>query len=164
MTNIFNIPAGTNDGDTHTVDGNTYVWNAAQMVWNLQISGSTAAITAVNSGDGTTAVTAGTVATVNVDVGEGVQLLSDAVVLALYSRKTDLFLGTEGTAGTVTLAGASRAFTPYTTNGVTYYFIDGVAISGGAFVVGDGVWTTLDPSTATVAQLLATNVSANLIG
>ena len=101
------------------------------------------------------------------NTGQGLEIKQGAVnseiTLSLYSRKTDLFLGTEGTSSTnfLTVGGTQTMvpFTPYTTNGVVYRFYDGVEIdSAGTITTGDGFWTTDLTGSPTAAN------SANLIG
>ena len=97
--------------------------------------------------------------------------------LPLFARKTDLFLGTMGTpverdfvtTGSVRLERV--AVTPYTTAGVTYYFIPSIGrpplptTNVSEWVVGDGVWTTLDFTDNTVNILDVTEENmVNLIG
>ena len=99
---------------------------------------------------------------ISVNPGEGIKVNNSGVEIQLYSRKTDLFLGIEGTVGTISVAGAERSYTTFTTNGTDYYFVDGVAINsaGTLFEAGDGVWTSDDPAGGTIT--LANTV--NLIG
>ena len=107
--------------------------------------------------------------------------------IPLFTRKTDLFLGTEGTpverdfitTGSVRLERV--AVTPYTTveglnpdgteNMVTYYFIPDIGrpplptTNLSEWVTGDGVWTTLDftDNTVNIIDVTADNM-VNLIG
>ena len=80
----------------------------------------------------------------------------------LFQRKTDLFLGTEGTQVTngATTGLTGLTWTPYTTQGTTFYFIDGVSFDLTNTLVnrGDGVWTSVNPASNTVSTANAVNL------
>ena len=95
--------------------------------------------------------------TINLDPDD----FSTTAGVNLTNQKVSLFLGTQGAGGTSSsIAGSTRTYLTFTTDGVPYYFIQGINIVGGAFVDGgSGVWTTdLPTGTVTVAN------SADLIG
>ena len=108
-----------------------------------------------------------TVSTANGIVGNGGS--ADPVSLDLYPQKVSLFLGTRGATGTTvdSIAGSTRAYLAFTTNGTNYFFIRGINIDTSDVLNqvfadgGAGVWTTGIPTTA--GSITVAN-SANLIG
>ena len=128
-----------------------------------------------------TTVEANTTATTTNELSQltvsGVPYNIPSFTLPLYARKSDLFLGTEGTpverdfitTGSVRLERV--LVTPYTTAGVTYYFIPDIGrpplptSNLSEWVTGDGVWTTLDFTDNTVSIIDVTEENmVNLIG
>ena len=98
----------------------------------------------------------------------------------LFNRKTDLFLGIEGdsrervfTTGDPADPEITSTVTEYITNGVSYYFVEGVrrpdlpTTAASEWSRGDGIWTTLDfedpGDIASIREITADN-TANLIG
>ena len=102
----------------------------------------------------------------------------------LFTRRTDLFLGAEGTPDSALLEVAderpntsanrvSITWTPYTTRNVVYYFVEGIGIPEDGDVVwyeGDGFWTTINPALHVglgvdpLINVINETNSANLIG
>ena len=155
MARITGVPTSPSAGNEITgSDGNTYRYNGNG--WVPYVTGSSGG--GSDSGlDGFEASPARTLRsdTDNTDIsivgrGTGDVIITDLATPTSFTMPVDIrfiaasmfAIGTEGTATSLTLGGASRTVTPYTAHGLTLYYISGVTVSGNSIIAGStDIWS-----------------------